>query len=188
MAQVIASVPTSFDVQPFAGWWFPWTDIGSCFWPGRGRRAADINPDLAPVRTLGGVYCFAWSTVAPPNIGPTAGTIRYIGETNAFLRRMGQFGNSAGFWGARQNGHSAGWRWPAGQSEKVWVSFFPIGNELLPHLADGMRVWMEAVALEEFRLVHGRLPEINAEVAEVASFDAELGPAPVDTRESGPVS
>ena len=54
MAQVIASVPTSFDVQPFAGRWFPWTDIGSCFWPGRGRRAADINPDLAPVRTLGG--------------------------------------------------------------------------------------------------------------------------------------
>jgi len=101
---------------------------------------------------------------------------------------MGQFGTSAGFWGARQNDHSAGWRWPAGQSEKVWVSFFPIGNELLPHLADGMRVWMEAVALEEFRLVHGRLPEINAEVADVASFDAELGPAPVDTRESGPVS
>jgi hypothetical protein len=176
MAQVIASVPTSFGIQPFAGRWFPWTGIVACFWPGRGRRAADINPDLAPVRTLGGVYCFAWSAVAPPIICPTAGTIRYIGETNAFLRRMGQFGNSAGFWGARQNGHSAGWRWPAGQSEKVWVSFFPIGNELLPHLADGMRVWMEAVALEEFRLVHGRLPEINAEVAEVASFEAELGP------------
>ena len=51
-----------------------------------------------------------------------------------------------------------------------------------------MRVWMEAVALEELRLVHGRLPEINAEVAEVANFDAELRPAPVDTRESGPVS
>jgi len=32
------------------------------------------------------------------------------------------------------------------------------------------------------------LPEINAAVADVASFDAELGPAPVDARGPGPVS
>jgi hypothetical protein len=173
MVQVIASVPTSFDVQPFGARWFHWTDVASCFWPGRGGQALLVNPELAPVRTLGGVYCFAWSPEPPPVIGPTAAAVRYVDETSEFPRRLGQFGNSAGFWGARQNGHSAGWRWPAGQSDNTWVSFFPIGNELLPHLAAGMRVWMEAVALEEFRRIHGRLPEINEAVAEVKGFDAE---------------
>ena len=66
------------------------------------------------------------------------------------------------------------WKYAAGRASDI-------NSDLAP-------VWMEGVALEEFRLVHGRLPEINAEVAEVASFEAELGPAPVDTRDSGPVS
>ena len=161
-AQVIESVPTSFDIQPFAARWFNWIDIAKCFWPGRGGRAANINPELAPVRMLGGIYCFAYSADAPLLISPKAAEVRYIGETGEFLRRMGQFGQSAGFWGERHNGHSAGWRWAEGQLDNIWVSFFPIGKELLPHLAVGMRVWMEAVALEEFRLVHDRLPEINA--------------------------
>ena len=112
MPQVIASVPTSFDVLPFAGRWFRWADIAACFWPGRGGRAALVNLELAPVRSLGGVYCFAWSNEPPAIVGPTAGAVRYIGETSEFLRRMGQFGNSAGFWGDRQTGHSAGWPAP----------------------------------------------------------------------------
>jgi hypothetical protein len=170
MAQVIASVATSFDVQPFGGRWFRWADIAACFWPGRGGRAALVNPELAPIRPLGGVYIFAWSPESPAVIGPTAPAVRYIGETSEFRRRMGQFGNSAGFWGERENGHSAGWRWPAGQTENTWVSFFPIGNDLLPHLAAGMRLWMEAVALEEHRLAHGRLPEINEAVDELDGF------------------
>jgi hypothetical protein len=37
---------------------------------------------------------------------------------------------------------------------------------------------MEAAALEEFRLVHGRLPEINEAVAKVEGFSAELVAAP----------
>lgn len=172
MAQVIASVPTSFDVSPFAGQWFHWTHVTECFWPGRGGRSAKVNPELAPVCTLGGVYCFAWSPEPPSIVGPTAAAVRYIGETSEFRRRMGQFGNSAGFWGERSNGHSAGWRWPVGQSDNTWVAFFAVGNELLPHLAAGMRFWMEAVALEEFRLAHGQLPEINEAVAEVEGFDA----------------
>jgi hypothetical protein len=172
MTQVIAIVPTSFDAQPFGGRWFHWGDIAACFWPGRGGRAALVNPDLAPVRFLGGVYCFAWSPESPAVVGPTAASVRYIGETSQFQRRMGQFANSAGLYGERQNGHSAGWRWPAGQSDNTWVSFFPIGNELLFHLAAGMRLWMEAVALEEFRLIRGRLPEINEAVSEVEGFDA----------------
>lgn len=172
VGKVISAVPTSFDAPPFAGRWFHWADISACFWPGRGGRAALVNPALAPVRTLGGVYCFAWSPKAPDIIGPTAAAIRYIGETSEFLRRMGQFGNSAGFWGERRNGHSAGWRWPLGKTDKTWVSFYSIGTDLLPHLAAGMRLWMEAVALEEFRLVCGRLPEINEAVAAIEGFRA----------------
>lgn len=172
MTHVIDSVPTSFDVPAFAGRWFSWVEVAECFWPGRGGRASQVNPELAPVRYTGGVYCLAWSPEPPTILGPTAAEARYIGATNEFRRRIGQFGNSAGFWGERQNGHSAAWRWPKGCTDHAWLSFFPIGNELLPHLAAGMRFWMEAVALEEFRLVHGRLPEINEAVDEVEAFDA----------------
>jgi len=170
MAQVIAAVPTSFDLQPFKGRWFHWMDIENCFWPGPGRRAMSINPDLAPVCTLGGVYCVAWSVLPPEIIGPLCPAVRYIGETSQFRRRMGQFGNSAGFWKDRRNGHSAGWRWPIGKTKNTWVGFFPVANELLPHLAKGLRLWMEAVALEEFRLAHRSLPEINEAVAEIEGF------------------
>jgi hypothetical protein len=37
---------------------------------------------------------------------------------------------------------------------------------------------MESVALEDYRLVYGRLPEINAAVAEVAGFSTEPSAAP----------
>jgi hypothetical protein len=40
-----------------------------------------------------------------------------------------------------------------------------------------MRFWMEAVALEEFRLVHDRLPEINEAVVEVEGFAIDGCPA-----------
>jgi hypothetical protein len=173
MPQVIESVPLSFDVQAIAARWFSWKDMESCFWPGRGGRAVSVNPVLAPVRYCGGVYCLAWALTSPTVVGPIAPEVRYIGETSEFRRRMGQFGTSAGFWGERRPGHSGGWRWPAGQSQHTWVSFYPIGNELLPHLATGMRAWMEAVALEEFRLANGHLPEINVAVAEVERFDVE---------------
>jgi hypothetical protein len=76
--------------------------------------------------------CFAWLHDRPPVIGSAAVEVRYVGETSEFLRRMGQFGNSAGFWGQRRNGHSGGWRWLAGQSDNLWVGFFPIGKALLP--------------------------------------------------------
>src|SRR5262245_32226926 len=124
MTSVIDSVPTSFEVLPFAGRWFRWSEVAECFWPGRGSRAAHANPLLAPVRFLGGVYCLAWCREPPRVIGPRAAAVRYIGESGEFQRRMGQFGNSAGFFGGeRRNGHSAGWRWPLGQKESVWVSF-----------------------------------------------------------------
>jgi hypothetical protein len=99
--------------------------------------------------------------------------VRYIGETINFNQRMGGFGNSAGFWGGRRFGHSAGWRWPEGQAEHCWIAFFPVGNELLTHLATGMRKWLEAVALEEYRLACGRLPEVNSAVSEVEFQETE---------------
>jgi len=130
-----------------------------------------VNSDLAPVRFVGGIYCVAWSSEPPLIVNPTDVAVRYIGETSEFLRRIGQFGDSAGFCGARRNGHSAAWRWPVGQTANTWISFFPIGSELLPHLADGMRSWMEAVALEEFRLAHGRLPDVNEATSEIDHFE-----------------
>jgi hypothetical protein len=86
----------------------------------------------------------------------------YIGETVYFANRMGGFGNSAGFWGERRFGHSAAWRWPEGKWENMWVAFFEVGKDLAPHLAAGLRKWLEAVALEEYRLEHKQLPKINA--------------------------
>jgi hypothetical protein len=174
MPNVIASVPVSFDVPPFGGRWFRWSEVAECFWPGRGGRAALTNPGLAPVRFLGGVYCLAWSPEPPRVVGPRAVEVRYIGESGEFQRRMGQFGNSAGFFeGQRQDGHSAGWRWPLAQKEETWLSFFEVGRSLVPHLAEGLRYWMEAVALEEYRLLFGRLPEINKTTSELAAFKAE---------------
>ena len=164
---VVSRVPTYFDLEAFAGRWFSWAEINACFWPGRGGRAAAVNPLLAPVRDLGGVYLLAWSQQLPAPVHPSAAEVRYIGETANFRQRMGGFGNSAGFWGERQFGHSAGWRWPEGQSEHTWVAFFPVGEDLLPHLATGMRKWLEAVALEEHRRARGELPQINIAVGEV---------------------
>jgi hypothetical protein len=84
---------------------------------------------------------------------------------------MGQFGNSAGFFdGGRQDGHSAARRWPLNHIEDTWVSFFVVGEGLLPHLAEGLRHWMEAVALEEFRLLYNQLPEVNEAKVELGGF------------------
>jgi hypothetical protein len=52
----------------------------------------------------------------------------------------------------------------------MWVAFFVVGEQLAAQLAAGLRKWLEAVALEEHRLEHGRLPEIN-EAAEPVEFE-----------------
>lgn len=167
LAPVVSHVPTRFDLEAFARRWFSWAEINACFWPGRGGRGAAVSPLLAPVRDLGGVYLLAWSEQPPATVHPSAAEVLYIGETGNFRQRMGGFGNSAGFWGERQFGHSAGWRWPEGRSEHTWVAFFPVGEGLLSHLATGMRKWLEAVALEEHRRACRELPQINVAVGEV---------------------
>jgi hypothetical protein len=169
MTQVVPHVPLYFDLEPFAGRWFSWTEIAACFWPGKGRRATAVNPELAPVRKHGGVYLMAWSQQPPTRVHPRAPEVRYIGETHGFAGRMAGFANSAGFWGERRVGHSAAWRWPEGKSEYLWVAFFVVADELQSHLARGLRKWLEAVALEEYRLEHGRIPEVNV-ATEVVKF------------------
>jgi hypothetical protein len=113
----------------------------------------------------------AWAKRAPKMIPPLSKPIRYIGETGEFRRRMDQFACSAGLWGDRGNGHSAGWRWPKGQAEWLWISFHSIDPYLQPHVARGYRCWMEAVALEEYRVAWNKLPEINRIEEELTSFD-----------------
>ena len=162
MESTIPQPQTTFNLRPFAERWFQWTEINACFWPGPGRQAVKVNPILSPVRTLGGVYLIAWSQQPPETFVPCDRAVQYVGETGDFCDRMNRFRSSAGIrWKDRYKGHSAAYRWPQGQSEHLWVGFFPVGKDLQPHLAEGMRVWMEAVAQEEYRLVHGNVPPLN---------------------------
>lgn len=165
----LLSVPSMFNIEPFGGQWFHWNQIEECFWPGKGRRPEKVNPQLASVRNSSGVYLLAWSMPAPELVSPLASQIQYIGQTNCFHGRMAQFATSAGLWGKRDNGHSAGWRWPEGKRENLFVAFFPIIEGLSPHLASGLCHWLEALALEAYRINNNELPMINRDYKE-ASF------------------
>src|SRR4051794_38245079 len=102
--------PTSLNWPPLGGRWFHWDEVEACFWPGAGKRSAAVDEGLAEIRHYGGVYLLAWSQAAPRRKNPQhVPTVKYIGETDWFKGRMGGFGNSAGFWGPRAFGHSAGW-------------------------------------------------------------------------------
>jgi hypothetical protein len=158
---MIPQPPTSFSLSPLGGGWHHWQGINECFWPGRGKRAVYVNAQLASARERGGVYLLAWSRSAPQSANPTDRAVRYVGETSCYCKRMGGFGNSAAFWGDRRDGHSAARRWPVGRNEHLWIAFFPLGEDLEPHLARGLRRWMEAVAIEVHREVHGIVPRLN---------------------------
>ncbi len=171
MAQYVFEAPNYFNLEAYQGMWWHWNDVERCFWPGSGGRSHNINPDLAHVIDLGGVYIFAWSIRVPGRVHPANARVKYIGETSCFKRRMGQFGTSAGFWGLRDNGHSAGWRWPEKRNENMWVSFFIVQSSDKDHLLKGLRCWLEALALEEHLLNNReRLPQVN-EATEVVTFD-----------------
>jgi hypothetical protein len=165
MANSIPRPPNYFKWKAYKGRWFSWSQIAKCFWPGVGRRSKKVDAGLCSIAKSSGVYLLAWSEKPPAKVHPRVKEIEYIGESNHFKSRMGGFRNSAGFRGKRSFGHSAAWRWKKGW-KKLWVAFFEIGTDLIDdrrHLAEGLRRWAEAVALEEHRAANGgSLPQINA--------------------------
>lgn len=167
MTQMVPSAPRYFNCRALGGRWFHWDEVEKCLWPGRGIRSASINETLAEARLVGGVYCLAYAKRAPRICGPTAHQVLYVGETSCFERRLAQFARSAGLWGPRRNGHSAGWRWKLGP-EHLWIALFPIEASDQAHVTAGMRRWMEGVALEQHRRARGSIPSINAGVDDEA--------------------
>jgi hypothetical protein len=161
---LIPAPPMSLDWPALGERWFHWSRIAACFWPGPGKKSKSIDPELADIKDYGGVYLIAWSEQEPPRRKwSKVPSVKYIGETHWFKARMGGFAQSAGFKGERAFGHSAAWRWEQGKNSKLWVAFFDVtqGQTMQPHLAIGLRRWVEAVALEEYRLANGALPELN---------------------------
>jgi hypothetical protein len=136
--------------------------IARCFWPGAGGRSAKVDPRLAPVCRLGGVYLLAHAPKHPGRVHPSNVAVRYVGESYWFKGRMGSFAVSAGFWGEQRSGHSAAaWRWSLGR-RNLWVAFFPFASEVdQHHLQVGMRKWYEAVAIEVHRRAYGTIPAVN---------------------------
>ncbi len=163
--------PKAFDLKAHNATWYSWADIDECFWPGAGRRSSKVNEVLAEVVKAKGVYCIAWKPKG--EVAPTNKSVRYIGQTNLFKRRMEQFGWSAGFWDGRDSGHSAGWRWPAGRKKDMAVAFFPLqGDGLGAHMIEGFLHWYEALAMEaHFQKNNCELPRLNAQKKGVISLD-----------------
>lgn len=172
MPETIPVPPSSFSVAAHGRGWYRWSEVADCFFPRYrgGTTSAAADEVLAPAKDEGGIYLIAQSASEPASPRPEDAAVVYVGETVWFKRRMDQFGDSAGLWGARANGHSAGWRY-TGSGEDLWVAFFVVEWPLAqPHLAEGMRKWLESVALEEYRQVHSRLPPLNeGEVKEKAA-------------------
>jgi hypothetical protein len=158
----LVMTPSAFDLNPHLQRWFAWSDIQACFWPGPGRRSATVDPLLADVINMPGVYCIAWGDLdGTPN--PANSHVQYIGQTKNFKARLGQFATSAGiFWEERYSGHSAAWRWPADKTEKMKVAFFPLTHNDADHLRTGRLFWYEALALDAYYLNNGNsLPPLN---------------------------
>jgi hypothetical protein len=163
MAIADLKVPLKFDLTPYNRSWFAWKEVAACFWPGHGKRSIDTNPTLGKLVQLGGIYLFAHSEDEPRETPhPASFLVQYIGETNNFKTRMSGFGRSAGFWGQRENGHSAAWAWDKPQGE-TWVAFFVMGNDTgaSEHVLTGLRKWTEALALDEYFQTHNKLPNLN---------------------------
>lgn len=152
--------PLTFDLVPFGSVWLHWKDVERALFPGRGKRCEEAFREL---RRVGGIYLLAWSEAEPTELSPAILSVKYVGETDRFMKRMGQFGRAAGFWGPRKKGqHSAGERWPKARHEHLWVLFFPFSVPGgLPHLVTGLRKWLEALALDAHAQVRGSLPQAN---------------------------
>ena len=150
----------TFDLNAHGAGWYAWEDIEKCFWPGAGRKSVNVDPILGQLVASKGVYCIAWNATGKAFPGNPA--IQYIGQTGSFKSRMEQFGWSAGFWGNRAPGHSAGWRWHEQKSEQLQVAFFPLPVTDIPkHMLNGYLHWYEALALDAHLKQYGSLPFVN---------------------------
>lgn len=120
---------------------------------------------------LPGVYMVAFSRASrtmdvEPN--PVQHAVKYIGETGLLLRRLGQFGTSAGLFGERGRGHSAGWRWKDEWiAAGAYVALYPVPKDVADSgLSPFWRLCREAQAQAAYAQAHGqRLPELNAKGA-----------------------
>jgi len=157
-----------FVLESFTGQWFEWERINKCFWPGVGRQSEKVDPELSPVRLYSGVYVIAWGALSGMPT-PSDRGVQYIGMTNNFKNRMSQFASSAGIhYSEKYSGHSAAWRWPKAKFEKMKVAFFPLHQNLAPHLKSGFLFWQEALAIDAYFKAHGKVPPLNAGGGEIS--------------------
>lgn len=156
-----------FILKPYASRWFEWERVNECFWPGVGGRSEKVDPEIAPVRVQSGIYAIAWGEpLSAPN--PADSHVQYIGMTDNFKNRMSQFASSAGIhYDGRYKGHSAAWRWPEAKIERMKVAFFPLHEDLVPHLKSGFLYWQEALAIDSYFRAHGKVPPLNAGGGEI---------------------
>jgi hypothetical protein len=151
--------------------WVPWSELENAAWPGARLRADDPRRTLRDTLERPGVYIVTWtSSTRRPRGSPHAAhdAIVYIGETGSLRRRMGQFGNSAGFFGQRGPGHSGGWRWDESWSKDgAFFAVYPAPEDVIDAgLAPLWRLCREAQALAAYAEAHRqRLPVMNAKGA-----------------------
>lgn len=157
-----------FILRPYAGQWFEWERINKCFWPGPGRRSAQVDPELGPVRVQSGIYVIAWGD-SSGEPAPDNSHVQYIGMTDNFKNRMSQFASSAGIhYDGRYSGHSAAWRWPEAKIERMLIGFFPLEEGMPSHLKSGFLYWQEALAIDAYFKKHGKVPPLNAGGGEIS--------------------
>lgn len=151
----------TFYLKPHHNKWFSWKEINSCFWPGQGKRSSNINSDLSPVISMAGIYLIGWGNdLGIPT--PCSEYVKYIGMTENFKNRIGQFAASSGIhYEERHDGHSAAWRWPQGMCSKMTVAFFELPKDQEKHLRQGLLHWQEALAIDEYYKLYGQVPPLN---------------------------
>lgn len=191
----IDAPPTTFLLPAHLNAWCSWARVTKCFWPRYYgfNTSKKADADLAPMVNAGGIYVIANSGAqAPSSLHPSDPSVVYVGETIWYKRRIGQFGDSAGLWddGLRTKGHSAGFRIKL-QRDRLWISFFPVAwPRDQRHLGIGLRLWLEALAIEEHRIANGSLPIVNAgeeaEEREVEAAAEETEKEANDDREAEP--
>lgn len=158
----------NFNLYPHSEKWFSWEEVNSCFWPGKGNLSCKVNPELSSVISMSGIYLIGWGEkkgIPTPN----SPIVKYIGMTENFKNRIGQFASSSGLhYDDRYDGHSAAWRWPSGKSEQMVIAFFELPKNQEKHLRIGLLHWQEALAIHEYYKKYGVIPPLNEGFGEIS--------------------